>query len=81
METCYRAFRREVIQSIRLEENRLGFEPEVTVKIAMRHLHVYEVGIRYSRRTYAEGKKIGWRDGMRAVWCLGKWSLKEPQTD
>lgn len=77
METCYKAFRREVIQSIQLEENRFGFEPEVTVKIARRRLRVYEVGISYSGRTYAEGKKIGWRDGVRAVWCLTKYGLSE----
>ncbi len=77
METCYKAFRREVLQSIHLEENRFGFEPEVTVKIAKRHLRVYEVGISYSGRTYAEGKKIGWRDGVRAVWCLVKYGLME----
>jgi glycosyltransferase involved in cell wall biosynthesis len=77
METCYKAFRREVIQSIPLEENRFGFEPEVTVKIAKRHLRVYEVGISYSGRTYAEGKKIGWKDGVRALWCLAKYAMKE----
>jgi glycosyltransferase involved in cell wall biosynthesis len=81
METCYKAFRRDVIQSIRLEENRFGFEPEVTVKIAKRRLRVYEVGISYSGRTYAEGKKIGWRDGVHAVWCLAKYGLKEPWTE
>ena len=70
METCYKVFRREVIQSIRLEEDRFGFEPEVTVKIAKRKLRVYEVGISYWGRTYAEGKKIGWRDGFRALFCL-----------
>jgi glycosyltransferase involved in cell wall biosynthesis len=75
METCYKAFRREVLQSIKLEENRFGFEPEVTVKIAKQHLRVYEVGISYSGRTYAEGKKIGWRDGVRAVWCLVKYGM------
>jgi hypothetical protein len=79
METCYKVFRREVIQSIRLEENRFGFEPEVTVKIAKRRLRVYEVGISYSGRTYEEGKKIGWKDGVRAIWCLVKFSLKEPR--
>jgi glycosyltransferase involved in cell wall biosynthesis len=63
METCYKVFRREVIQSIPIEENRFGFEPEVTVKIAKRNLPVYEVGISYWGRTYAEGKKIGWKDG------------------
>jgi glycosyltransferase involved in cell wall biosynthesis len=78
METCYKAFRREVIQAIPLEENRFGFEPEVTVKIAKRGLRVYEVGISYWGRTYAEGKKIGWRDGFRALWCLVKYGIKEP---
>jgi glycosyltransferase involved in cell wall biosynthesis len=77
METCYKAFRREVIQSIPLEEDRFGFEPEVTVKIAKRRLRVYEVGISYSGRTYAEGKKIGWKDGFRALWCLLKYGIKE----
>lgn len=78
METCYKVFRREVIQSISIEEDRFGFEPEVTVKIAKRHLRVYEVGISYSGRTYEEGKKIGWKDGIRALWCLAKYTLKEP---
>jgi|SRR5437899_2899640 len=77
METCYKAFRREVIQAIRLEEDRFGFEPEVTVKIAKRRLRIYEVGISYWGRTYEEGKKIGWKDGVRALWCLLKYSLKE----
>src|SRR5579864_5338588 len=78
METCYKAFRREVIQSIPLEEDRFGFEPEVTVKIAKRRLRVYEVGISYSGRTYAEGKKIGWKDGVHALFCLAKYAVKEP---
>jgi len=78
METCYKVFRREVIQSIPLEEDRFGFEPEVTVKIAKRQLRVYEVGISYFGRTYAEGKKIGWRDGFRALFCLAKYAVKEP---
>ena len=78
METCYKAFRREVIQSMRLQENRFGFEPEITVKIARRRLRIYEVGVSYSGRTYAEGKKTGWKDGMRAIWCLVKYGLKEP---
>jgi|SRR5579884_2339406 len=77
METCYKAFRREVIQSIPIEENRFGFEPEITVKIAKRRLRIYEVGISYWGRTYEEGKKIGWKDGLRAIWCLVKYSLKE----
>jgi glycosyltransferase involved in cell wall biosynthesis len=78
METCYKVFRREVIQSIPIEENRFGFEPEITVKVAKRHLRIYEVGISYWGRTYEEGKKIGWRDGVRAVWCLLKYAIKEP---
>ena len=78
METCYKVFRREVIQSIPLEEDRFGFEPEVTVKIAKRRLRVYEVGISYWGRTYEEGKKIGWKDGVRAFWCLFKYAMKEP---
>jgi len=77
METCYKMFRRELIQSITLEEDRFGFEPEVTVKVAKRHLRVYEVGISYWGRTYEEGKKIGWKDGFRALWCLIKYSAKE----
>ncbi len=77
METCYKVFRREVIQAIQIEEKRFGFEPEITVKIAKRHLRVYEVGISYSGRTYEEGKKIGWKDGFRAIWCLLKYSLRD----
>jgi glycosyltransferase involved in cell wall biosynthesis len=73
METCYKAFRREIIQSIEIEENRFGFEPEITAKVAKRHCRVYEVGISYSGRTYAEGKKIGWKDGLRAVYCILKY--------
>jgi len=79
METCYKVFRREVIQSIPLEEDRFGFEPEVTVKVAKRNLRVYEVGISYWGRTYAEGKKIGWKDGVRALWCLLKYAVQEPR--
>jgi len=78
METCYKVFRREILQSIPIEEDRFGFEPEITVKIAKRRLRVYEVGISYWGRTYEEGKKIGWKDGVRALWCLLKYSLKEP---
>src|SRR5579859_1775857 len=76
METCYKAFRREVIQAIPLQEDRFGFEPEITVKIAKRRLRVFEVGISYSGRTYEEGKKIGWKDGVRALWCLVKYGMK-----
>jgi glycosyltransferase involved in cell wall biosynthesis len=75
METCYKAFLREVLQSIRIEENRFGFEPEITVKIAKRRLRVYEVGISYWGRTYEEGKKISWKDGFRALWCLLKYTI------
>lgn len=74
METCYKVFRREVIQQITLEEDRFGFEPEVTAKIARGGWRVYEVGISYSGRTYAEGKKIGWRDGVRALYCIVRYS-------
>jgi glycosyltransferase involved in cell wall biosynthesis len=74
METCYKAFRRAVIQSIAIEENRFGFEPEITAKIARGGWRVYEVGISYSGRTYAEGKKIGWRDGVRAFYCIVRYS-------
>ena len=77
METCYKAFRREIIQSIPIEENRFGFEPEITVKVAKRGLRIYEVGISYWGRTYEEGKKIGWKDGMRAIWCLFKYAVKK----
>jgi len=70
METCYKAFRREVLQSFVLEEDRFGIEPEMTAKVARGHWRIYEVGISYSARTYAEGKKIGWRDGIRAVFCI-----------
>jgi glycosyltransferase involved in cell wall biosynthesis len=78
METCYKVFRREILQSIPIEEDRFGFEPEITVKVAKRRLRIYEVGISYWGRTYEEGKKIGWKDGVRAVYCLVKYSLKEP---
>jgi glycosyltransferase involved in cell wall biosynthesis len=74
METCYKAFRREVIQSITLEEDRFGIEPEMTAKLAAGQWRIYEVGISYSGRTYAEGKKIGWRDGIRAIFCIVAYS-------
>lgn len=76
METCYKAFRREVIQSIEIEEDRFGFEPEITAKIAKAEYRIYEVGIGYFRRTYVEGKKIGWRDGVWAIWCILKYNLR-----
>jgi glycosyltransferase involved in cell wall biosynthesis len=75
METCYKVFRREVIQKIRIEENRFGFEPEITAKVARLKVRVYEVGISYYGRTYGEGKKIGWRDGVRALWCILKYNF------
>lgn len=76
METCYKIFRREIIQSIKIEENRFGFEPEVTQKIAsIPGIRIYEVGISYSGRTYEEGKKIGWKDGVRAIYCILKYGL------
>ncbi|MDQ3738623.1 MAG: glycosyltransferase family 2 protein [Actinomycetota bacterium] len=74
METCYKAFRRHVIQSVDIEEDRFGFEPEITAKVAARRCRIYEVGISYSGRTYDEGKKIGWRDGIRAMACIVKYS-------
>jgi glycosyltransferase involved in cell wall biosynthesis len=74
METCYKAFRREIIQSIEIEEDRFGFEPEVTAKIAAMRCRVYEVGISYHGRTYDDGKKIGWRDGIRAIFCIVAYS-------
>jgi glycosyltransferase involved in cell wall biosynthesis len=76
METCYKLFRRDLIQGLVLEEKRFGFEPEVTVKIArVPGVRIYEVGISYYGRTYAEGKKIGWRDGFRAIYCILKYGL------
>jgi len=74
METCYKAFRRDVLRTITLEEDRFGLEPELTAKVAAGGWRVFEVGISYSGRTYAEGKKIGWKDGLRAVWCIVKYS-------
>jgi glycosyltransferase involved in cell wall biosynthesis len=75
MEVCYKAFRRDVIQKITIEEDRFGFEPEITAKVARLNCRIYEVGISYSGRTYSEGKKIGFRDGFRAVWCILKYNL------
>ncbi|MBD2103188.1 glycosyltransferase family 2 protein [Leptolyngbya sp. FACHB-261] len=75
METCYKAFRREVIQSIEIQENRFGFEPEITAKVAKAGCRIYEVGISYYGRTYKEGKKIGWRDGIWAIICIVKYNL------
>jgi glycosyltransferase involved in cell wall biosynthesis len=78
METCFKVFRREVIQSITIEEDRFGFEPEITAKVAAGGWRVFEVGISYNGRTYAEGKKIGWKDGVRALWCIAKYSRHRP---
>ncbi|MFN7021331.1 MAG: glycosyltransferase family 2 protein [Phycisphaerales bacterium] len=75
MEVCYKVFRREIIQQIKIEEDRFGFEPEITAKVARLRCRVYEVGISYSGRTYEEGKKIGWKDGVRAIWCILKYNL------
>jgi glycosyltransferase involved in cell wall biosynthesis len=75
METGYKAFRREIIQAIDIEENRFGFEPEITAKIAKGNYRIYEVGISYFGRTYMEGKKIGWKDGIWAIWCIVKYNL------
>ncbi len=80
METCYKMFRREIIQSIRIEESRFGMEPEITAKIARKGVRIYEVGISYSGRTYEEGKKVGWKDGVRAIWCILKYNLREEAT-
>ncbi len=76
METCYKLFRKEVIQSIRLKENRFGFEPEVTAKISkIKNIKIFEVGISYHGRTYDDGKKINWKDGIRAIYCILRYNL------
>lgn len=75
METCYKAFKREVIQGVIIRENRFGFEPEIIAKVARMNLRIYEVGISYYGRTYSEGKKINWKDGLRAIYCIFKYSL------
>ena len=75
METCYKVFKREIIQSITIEENRFGFEPEITAKVSKLGCRIYEVGISYYGRTYEEGKKIGWRDGVRAIYCIIKYNV------
>jgi glycosyltransferase involved in cell wall biosynthesis len=78
METCYKAFRKEIIQSIKIQENRFGFEPEITAKVAKTGCRIYEVGISYYGRTYKEGKKIGWKDGFQAIFCILKYNLFSP---
>ena len=75
METCYKAFRSEIIKNIKIEEKRFGFEPEITAKISKLNCRIYEVGISYYGRTYKEGKKIGWKDGIRAIYCILKYNL------
>lgn len=75
METCYKVFRSNVIKNIKIEENRFGFEPEITAKISKKNIRIYEVGISYYGRTYAEGKKITWKDGFRAIYCIIKYNL------
>lgn len=76
METCYKMFKTEIIQSLDLKENRFGFEPEITAKISkVKNIRIYEVGISYYGRTYEEGKKIGWKDGVRAIYCIVKYGL------
>ena len=75
METCYKVFRREVLQKLTIEEDRFGFEPEITAKLSKLGVVIYEVGISYHGRTYADGKKIGWRDGIRALWAIFKYNL------
>ncbi len=75
METCYKAFKSELIKKIKIEEKRFGFEPEITAKISKLDCRIYEVGISYYGRTYKDGKKIGWKDGVRAIWCILKYNL------
>ena len=75
VETGYKVFKKEIIKSINIEEKRFGFEPEITAKIAKKNCRIYEVGISYYGRTYKEGKKIGWKDGIRAIWCILKYNI------
>ena len=75
METCYKVFRNEVLQQIEIKENRFGVEPELTAKVSKLGCRIYEVGISYSGRTYSEGKKINWKDGVQAIWCILKYNL------
>jgi len=81
MEIGYKAFRREVLEKISIEEDRFGFEPEITAKVARMRCRIYEVGVSYSGRTYAEGKKVGWRDGLHAAWCILKYNLRAGPAD
>lgn len=79
METCYKVLTRDALQSIlpTLQQNRFGFEPEITAKVARRGFRIFEVGISYSGRTYAQGKKIGWKDGVQAIWCIFRYGLRD----
>ncbi len=81
METCYKAFRAPVIQAIRIEENRFGFEPELTAKLARARCRIYEVGISYNGRTYQEGKKITWKDGFRAIYAIIKYNTRTRRSE
>ena len=74
METCYKPFRADILKSLKLQEKRFGFEPEITAKASRVNARIYEVGISYYGRTYEEGKKIGWKDGLRAMWCILKYN-------
>lgn len=76
METCYKVFRREILEQVTIEEERFGFEPEITAKVARLNCRIFEVGISYFGRTYAEGKKISWKDGVRSLWCILKYNLR-----
>jgi len=75
METCYKVFRTEVLDSVKIEQNRFGFEPEITAKVSRGNWRIYEVGIAYFGRNYAEGKKINWKDGLQAIWCILRYNL------
>jgi len=79
METCYKIFRREVITDIlpTLKQDRFGFEPEVTAKVARRRCRIFEISVSYSGRTYAQGKKIGWKDGLQALWCIFRYGMAD----
>jgi len=81
MEVCYKVFRKEIINQVTIEEDRFGIEPEITAKIAKLGCRIYEVGISYAGRTYEEGKKIGWMDGLRAIWCILKYNLRKQSTN
>lgn len=78
METCYKMVRTDIMKQIQIEQNRFGFEPEITAKLARMNIRIYEVGISYSGRSYAEGKKVGWKDGFKALWCIVKYGMGAP---